>query len=93
MECAFCGRPITLSGKVTRRDTCPHCSRDLRCCRQCNFYDPNAYNGCREVVAERVVDKERANLCEYFVFRGSSRAASNRAAQAREALEALFKKK
>lgn len=92
MQCAFCGQPVPLADKVMRRDTCPHCSRDLRCCRQCNFYDHHAYNECKEVMAERVIDKERANVCEYFVPRGSSLSTPDKTANAREALEALFKK-
>lgn len=92
MQCAFCGHQLTLTDKVMRRDTCPRCGRDLRCCTQCKFYDPHAYNECKEVVAERVIDKERANFCEYFVFKGSSHKALDKTAQARQALEALFKK-
>ena len=75
-----------------RRDECPHCSRDLRCCKQCKFYDHHAYNDCKEVMAERVIDKERSNSCEYFVPRGASLQMSNRDENAKEALEALFKK-
>ena len=47
----------------------------------------------REVMAERVVDKERANFCEYFIPRGSARKSVNKAADAKQALEELFKKK
>jgi len=43
-------------------------------------------------MAERVVDKERANLCEYFVIRGSSLMRTDKVKQAKEALENLFKK-
>jgi len=92
MNCAFCGHEVALAGKIMRRDICPSCSRDLRCCRQCNFYDHHAYNECKEVMAERIIDKERANFCEYFVPRGSSMPIQDRVGDAREALEALFKK-
>jgi hypothetical protein len=44
------------------------------------------------VSAERIVDKERANFCDYFVLRGSSQAEPNRSQDAKRALEALFKK-
>ncbi|MBW1668394.1 MAG: hypothetical protein JRI79_08740 [Deltaproteobacteria bacterium] len=96
MNCAFCKAPIEINGTVGRRDTCPNCNRDLRCCKQCEFYDPSAYNECREVNAERIVDKERANFCDYFVFRGSKvpgGVASSRVRDAKKALEALFQKK
>ena len=92
MECAFCNKNIDVSDKVGRSDTCPHCGNDLKCCKQCSFYDPRAYNDCREVMAERVVDKERANFCEYFIPGGKSQKRVNRKQDARDALEALFKK-
>jgi hypothetical protein len=93
MNCAFCGEAIVVKEKIRRSDTCPHCNRDLRCCKQCKFYDPHAYNECREVMAERIVDKERANFCDYFVPKGSAQENVNKAQEARTALEALFKKK
>ena len=95
MECAFCNSEIQIETKISRQDTCPHCNRDLRCCKQCQFYDPGAYNECREVAAERIIDKERANFCDFFTPRGSSKKAGgtyNRTREAKEALEALFKK-
>ena len=92
MHCAFCGHEFEIGSKVMRKDECPHCSRDLRCCRQCKFYDHHAYNDCKEVMADRIIDKERSNSCEYFVPRGSSLQMSNRDGDAKEALEALFKK-
>ena len=94
MECVFCNKDIPIEGKVNRQDTCPQCNRDLRCCKQCKFYDPNAYNECREVAAERIVDKERANFCDFFMPKGSKGGGGsyNRAKEAKEALEALFKK-
>lgn len=95
MNCFFCSETVPIEGKVSRQDTCPHCNRDLRCCKQCHFYDPAAYNECREVSAERIMDKERANFCDYYVPRGESqgRRGINRTREAKAALEALFKKK
>ena len=93
IRCSFCGNQIDRHGKIARGDTCPHCGRDLHCCMQCRFYDPGSYNECREVSAERVVDKERANFCDYFVMRGETGNRSGKEALARQALEQLFKKK
>lgn len=94
MKCAFCGGRIIIEGQVGRQDTCPHCNRDLRCCIQCKFFDRNAYNECREVSAERIIDKERANFCDHYVLSGTKGHSGqfNRNRDAREALEALFKK-
>jgi hypothetical protein len=52
-------------------------------------------------MAERVVDKERSNFCEYFAPNAGAAAASSQPASprpsperaARERLDALFKKK
>lgn len=96
MNCAFCGSRIKLDGVVSRSAVCPKCGRDLRCCRQCKFYDPRAYNDCKEVSAERIRDKERANFCDFFLPRGTkvaNRGYGIKRGDAMEALEALFKKK
>jgi hypothetical protein len=96
MNCVFCDGEVSVKEKIGRRDTCPHCNRDLRCCKQCDFYDSHAYNECREVSAERIVEKERSNYCDYFAPRGTEKkpqGSLNRAQQAKDALEALFKKK
>ena len=92
MNCVFCKGKISISDKVKRSDACPHCDMDLKCCKQCKFYDPHSYNECREVSAERVVDKERANFCEYFVPRGSAYTRADGVQATKKALEALFKK-
>jgi hypothetical protein len=94
MMCAFCRKELDPGERIGRADVCPHCGRDLRCCKQCHFYDSHAYNECREVSADRVVDKERANFCDYFLPRGAAapRARVNRTVEAKRALEALFKK-
>jgi hypothetical protein len=95
MKCVFCHTILDVPAQVGRNDTCPHCNRNLHCCKQCKSYDPNAFNQCKEVSASRMVYKERGNLCEHFVLRGSPEAVgrTNKAKQAKEALEALFKKK
>jgi hypothetical protein len=36
----------------------------------CFFYDPQVYNECKETNAERVVEKEKANYCDYFLLKG-----------------------
>ena len=93
MNCAFCGKEIVLEDKVMRNDTCPQCKRDLRCCRQCQFFDHHAYNECKEVMAERITDKERSNFYKYYRLRGTPAQKGRRDGDARAALEALFKKK
>jgi hypothetical protein len=43
-------------------------------------------------MAERVVDKERENFCEYFVLRGGDGNSSGKEEKVKKALEDLFKK-
>ncbi len=93
MKCAFCNKVLDINEAVIRSDTCPNCGRDLHCCIQCKFFDPSSYNECKEVSAERVVDKGKANFCEYFLFKGERKVRSNKQAKAKKALEDLFKRK
>lgn len=92
-RCFSCQREIRTVERVGRTESC-ECGADLHCCRNCRFYDPSAYNECRETQAERVLDKERANFCDYFELGGLPAVGpKNDAAQARRRLEALFRKK
>ncbi len=93
IRCAFCNKEIEFEGRVSRSDTCHHCNRDLRCCLQCKFYDPGSYNECKEVSAERIVDKERGNFCDYFILRGTREMGPGRKGAAKQALEDLFKRR
>jgi hypothetical protein len=52
--------------KITRRETCYSCEADLHSCKMCEFYDTTSYNDCRESNADRIVEKEKANFCDYF---------------------------
>lgn len=69
-NCYKCGKPLSDTYKVmvSRSDSCPHCMTDIRCCKMCQFYDPKAYNECREPQADRITEKEKANFCDYYKF-------------------------
>lgn len=58
----------------------------------CTHYDAKAYNACREPAADRVVDKERANFCDFFTPFAGQHDMDAKADDARAKLEALFKK-
>jgi len=88
--CAGCGADLGRPERVGRRDGCPRCHADLRTCRQCRFYDPSLANACREPQAERVLDKTRANFCDYFAAVEAPRPATAPAASPHEALARLF---
>ena len=79
LSCSACGKELSIdpSARVGRRDSCQHCGADLHCCYNCSFYDQSAYNECRESQAERVLDKDRSNFCDYFSFASGQKAARN----------------
>ena len=94
IKCYHCQKSIPILGafKVTRTEECPYCSWSLHCCKMCKFYDPQVYNECTEPNADRVVDKEKANFCDYFrptpsAYRPEALSAADKA---KAELEALF---
>jgi hypothetical protein len=95
MNCFHCGRALEVKDRVGFRDTCAGCDRPLHACLNCDFYDRSYNNQCREPQAERVVDKDRFNFCEYFAPAHAARSAARSAAASagRANLEALFRKK
>jgi len=92
--CYRCGAEVAGDDPVLRDAECEHCAQDLHCCRNCRFHEPGASNQCSEPQAEWVVDKERANFCEYFAFanRPAPRTPGGGPASARDQWDRLFKK-
>ena len=98
MICAGCRADLGKTDRVGRRDTCPRCGVDLHTCRQCGFYDARAYNECREPQAERVLDKDRSNFCDYFAPAAAPASTPPKAPAAgqggaRDALDHLFRRR
>jgi len=94
VSCWKCGTPLPadLPLPLSRRSKCRRCNADLHACRQCRFYDTSKNNSCAEPMAERVVNKERANFCDYFepgtaAFTSADKTDSD---ESREKLEVLF---
>jgi hypothetical protein len=89
MKCYKCSSELDfkIGETVGRSAECAVCRSDVRCCCNCEFYDAKSYNECSEPQAERVVEKERANFCDYF--RLGQKTGENSAEQAKE--EALKK--
>jgi hypothetical protein len=84
--------PDTYNILVSRSDSCPFCSADIRCCRNCHFYDPNSYNECKESNAERITEKEKANFCDYFKLGDNGKDLEKQRQDALAKAAALFKK-
>lgn len=91
--CHRCQHEIISKDRIGRRDTCPGCGADLRCCLNCAFYDTHYANACREPNADPVIDKEVGNFCDFFTFSDHQAQQRPAATGARAQLEALFKKK
>lgn len=93
-QCHKCGKGITLNtaNPIGRSERCPYCMADLRVCKMCQFFDSRSYNECREPVAERIVDKEKANYCDYFKLGTSGNDAEKQRQDALARAQALFKK-
>lgn len=93
MICFSCQKeiPIAPGEIVGRRDECPHCGADSHVCYNCNHYDKNSYNECKEPQAEVVKVKDRSNFCDYFSPGGTKKEKAKDDLLA--AAEALFKKK
>jgi hypothetical protein len=93
--CHRCGAALALDRRIGRREVCAGCGVDVHVCKNCGFYSAGAYNDCREPNADRVVDKESSNFCEYFAVVASSRGVApggQGGDRARQALDALFRK-
>lgn len=92
--CHACGAAIPPAERIGRREACERCGAELHCCMNCRHYAPGMHNDCVETQAERVVDKDRANFCDYFSLAGGRPAGeADPGAAARARLEALFRKK
>lgn len=92
-KCYHCQAELNLvSGSdIGRSEECPKCTTSLRCCRMCGFYDKNSYNECSEPMAERILDKEKANFCDYFKL-GDKTSTISAKEDALAKANALFKK-
>jgi hypothetical protein len=93
MKCWKCATEIDTRERVEFRVACPSCDWALHVCKNCQHYDPGYYNQCRETAAERVVDKEKANFCDFFAPGTGAASPRGETSTARARLETLFKKK
>lgn len=94
VHCHHCGKTSESGDRIGRNETCPYCGYDLHVCYNCLHYDPKAYNECQENQADRVLEKDKANFCDYFAPSDHPmRAGENKKQdEAKAKLDALFKK-
>jgi len=91
-NCWNCGQSLT-EIDYGREKTCDQCGKNTRACRNCEFYDPMADNECHEPQADRVVDKESGNFCDYFIAGAHKPQGGPAKKDLKAAAEELFKKK
>ena len=90
--CALCKKGVETGKYFSRKSECPHCGGDLHICLNCRFYSETAHNKCLETKAEFQRSREKANFCDYFVFRESGPASSDKTKEdAMKKLNDLFK--
>ena len=92
--CASCKKEMEIDKYFSRKSTCPNCRGDLHICLNCRFYSEIAHNKCIEPKAEFQRVRDRANFCDYFVYREgtSSLHSGNLQQDARKNFDDLFRK-
>lgn len=95
LECWKCGASLkALPLPLGRRAECLACGAELHVCRLCRHYDTGKAKQCRELAADEVKNKTRANFCDWFQPKGGAyetkAANAAGAATAANPLDALF---
>ncbi len=91
-NCNYCKEKIEPIN-YGRLDSCTKCGRDTHICLNCFHHDPTYNNQCKESQAERVVEKERSNFCDYFVPKTHGANSSPTLNDLKAKADSLFKKK
>jgi hypothetical protein len=91
-KCWQCGSHLA-AVDYGRETNCHSCGKPTRVCRNCRWYAPNRPNQCEEPIADRVLDKEKANFCGFFEPTTEISADTSQGSQdaLRQAAEDLFK--
>lgn len=93
MQCWKCGSELkNILLPFSRYEECSHCKADLHACVSCKHFDESISDACREDRADFVLDKDKANFCDFFrvnpkAWRGND---NSEAAAARAKLAELF---
>lgn len=90
--CHKCSNELFFEVKMQRTDICPHCSAQLHCCKNCEYWDPSAHNQCKENISEYIPNRDETNRCTFFTFKNGKPEAQD-LNKAKDKLESLFKKK
>lgn len=90
-RCWHCGAELE-AADYGRENNCISCGKPTRVCWNCRWFLPGKANECEEPMAEKVMEKGRANYCEYFepTFNTSGRAVQD-GDELKRAADDLFK--
>lgn len=64
-HCWHCGSALH-DHDYNREMHCVACGKANHSCKNCRFFKPGIADDCIEPVADRVIEKTRANFCDYF---------------------------
>lgn len=91
LVCWQCGADISgLPLPLGRRSECPECHAELHVCRMCRHFDTSKAKQCREPMAEEVLNKTRANFCDWLQVKTNAYHPSVAQSSQRKSLAALF---
>ena len=90
--CNRCKKEVEVDKFFTRKSVCAGCGSDLYVCLNCRFYAESAHNKCLEPKAEFQRSRDKANFCDFFVFREETSSSSGSREDALQRLNDLFKK-
>ncbi len=67
IQCWKCGTTLrNLLLPFSRYEECSTCKADLHACISCKNYAAQLSDGCMEDRADFVLDKDKANFCDFF---------------------------
>ncbi|NQV71321.1 MAG: hypothetical protein HQ498_14945 [Pseudohongiella sp.] len=67
IQCWKCGSELkNLLLPFSRYEECSTCNADLHACIACKNYNPAVADACREERADFVLEKDKANFCDFF---------------------------
>lgn len=95
LQCWKCGSPLKgIILPFSKYEECSVCNADQHACRMCREYDNSVANSCQEERADFVLEKDKANFCDFFKPRPNAYQRKDEAAAlaTRAKLAALFGK-
>lgn len=92
--CALCKKPIEIDRFFSRKALCSGYGGDLHICLNCKFHSETSHNKCLEPKAEFQRTRDKANFCDYFIFKESltGNLTDKDRKNARKRFDNLFKK-